>query len=219
MWRRIRTCGDSWRVRPEPQVSAGNISPHIAMLPTGSLIRCASLACALALGLAPALFASGAAQAAAPKPAKNISPDDPGLQEITPEAIAAVQADCRTRPYSMLLTIRNVKDAKGIFTIDVQPDDPARWLQKGSKIGRYRALPEKGEVQVCIPVEKAGSYALAIYQDKDVNFQMNKNFLGLPSEPYAVSRDPAMNFGMPDIEDSLVAVKGPLTPVRATLHN
>lgn len=186
------------------------------MLPTRSLIRCAALVCAFT----PALFASLPAPAAtAPKPAKNISPDDPGLKEITPEAIEAVQAECRTRPYSMLLTIRNIKDAKGIITIDVQPDDPARWLQKGSKIGRVRALPEKGQVDVCIPVEKAGSYGLALYQDKDVNFQMNKNFLGLPSEPYAVSRDPAMNFGLPDIEDSLVAVQGPLTPVRATLHN
>ncbi len=166
------------------------------------------------------MFASSTAHAAAgPKPAKNISPDDPGLKEITPDAIATVQADCRTRPYSMLVTLRNIKDPKGIVTIDVQPDDPSRWLQKDSKIGRYRALPEKNQIEVCIPVEKAGSYALAIYQDKDVNFQMNKNFLGLPSEPYAVSRDPAMNFGLPDIEDSLVAVKGPLTPVRATLHN
>ena len=33
------------------------------------------------------------------------------------------------------------------------------------------------------------------------------------------SRDPAMNFGPPDIEDSLVAVNGRLVPVRATLHN
>ena len=78
---------------------------------------------------------------------------------------------------------------------------------------------EKGEIQLCIPVEKPGSYGLAIYQDKDVNFNMNKNFLGLPSEPYAISRDPAMNFGPPDIEDSLVAVNGRLVPVRATLHN
>ncbi len=188
------------------------------MLPTRSLIRCAALVCAFT----PALFASlpaPAPAATAPKPAKNISPDDPGLKEITPEAIEAVQAECRARPYSMLLTVRSIKDAKGIITIDVQPDDPARWLQKGSKIGRVRALPEKGQVDVCIPVEKAGSYGLALYQDKDVNFQMNKNFLGLPSEPYAVSRDPAMNFGLPDIEDSLVVVNGPLTPVRATLHN
>jgi uncharacterized protein (DUF2141 family) len=164
-----------------------------------------------------ALFVAMASDASAA--AKGISATDPGLQEIKPEAIAAVQAECRERPYSMLLTIRNIKDAKGIITIDVHPDDPAIWLKKGSKIGRYRALPEKGQIELCIPVDKPGSYGLAIYQDKDINFNLNKNFLGLPSEPYAVSNDPAMNFSLPDIEDSLTVVNGPLTPVRATLHN
>jgi uncharacterized protein (DUF2141 family) len=142
-----------------------------------------------------------------------------GLDEITPEAIAAVQADCRARPYSLLATIRNIRDARGILTIDLHGDDPAIWLKKGSKLARVRARAAKGQIEVCVPVERPGSYALAVYQDKDVNFEMNRNFLGLPAEPYGVSNDPSMNFGLPNMKDSLVAVHGPLTPVRVSLHN
>ncbi len=144
---------------------------------------------------------------------------DPALDEVTPDAIAAVQEACRAAPYSMLLTIRNIKDAKGIITIDLQPDNPEIWLKKGSKIGRFRARPQKGQIEICVQVEKPGRYAAVLYQDKDINFELNKNFLGLPSEPYGVSNDPAMNFGPPNIKDSLVEVKGPLTSVRVTLHN
>ncbi len=142
-----------------------------------------------------------------------------GPDEIKPDAVAAAQAACRERPYSMLVTIRNIKDAKGIITLDVHGDDPTIWLKKGSKLARVRAFPVKGQIEVCVPVEKPGSYAVALYQDKDTNFEMNRNFLGLPSEPYGVSNDPPMNFGPPGIKDSLVSVAGPLTPARVTLHN
>ena len=142
-----------------------------------------------------------------------------GLDEIKPEAVAAVQAACREQPYSVLVTVRNIKDAKGIITIDLQGDDPTVWLKKGSKLARIRVLPVKGQVEACVPVEKPGFYALVLYQDKDTNFEMNRNFLGLPSEPYGVSNDPPMNFGPPNIKDSLVSVRGPLSPARVTLHN
>ncbi len=142
-----------------------------------------------------------------------------GLDEIRPEAIAAVQSACREAPYSMLVTIRNIKDAKGIITIDLQGDNPAIWLKKGSKLARFRARPEKGQIEVCIPVEKPGMYAAVLYQDKDINFELNRNFLGLPSEPYGVTNDPPMNFGPPGMKESLVAVRGPLTPAHVTLHN
>ena len=144
---------------------------------------------------------------------------DPGLDEIEPSAIEAVQAACRETPFSMLVTIRNIKDTRGIITLDLQSDDAAIWLKKGSKLGRFRARPQKGQIEVCIPVEKLGNYAVVLYQDRNINFELNKNFLGLPSEPYGVSNDPAMNFGPPNMKDSLVAVRGPRTPVRVTLHN
>jgi uncharacterized protein (DUF2141 family) len=142
-----------------------------------------------------------------------------GPEEIMPEAIAAVQAACREAPYSMRVTVRNIKDAKGIITVDVHNDDPALWLKKGGKLVRLRIRPEKGQVEFCAPVEKAGQYALAVYQDKDVNFEMNRNFLGLPAEPYGVSNDAPINFGPPKLKDALVTVNGPHTPVRITLHN
>jgi uncharacterized protein (DUF2141 family) len=148
-----------------------------------------------------------------------VDPNDPRLAEITPEAIAAIQNACREGPYSMLISVRNIKDPRGVITVDLHGDNPATWLKKGAKIGRFRVHAQKGEVEICIPLAKAGDYAVAVYQDKDLSFNMNKNFLGLPSEPYGVSNDPPMSFGPPNLKDSLVTVQGPLTPAKVTLHN
>jgi len=138
---------------------------------------------------------------------------------VTPEAMSQAQEECRTKPYSMLVTIRNVRDSKGIITVDLQGNNPAIFLKSGGRIGRVRVPAVKGGTQACLPVEHPGIYAVAIYQDKNVNFVLDKGFLGIPSEPYGVSNDPPIYFGPPKFADSAVEVHGPLTPVTITLRN
>jgi uncharacterized protein (DUF2141 family) len=140
-------------------------------------------------------------------------------EEIVPETMAAVQSACREQPFSLLVIVRKVRNDRGIITIDLHNDDPEKWLKKGSRIGRVRVPARPGDIEVCVPVPGQGRYAAALYHDRDTNFKLNKNFIGLPSEPYAVTRDPPINFGPPSLKDSLVDVTGPQTRVDATLHN
>jgi uncharacterized protein (DUF2141 family) len=134
--------------------------------------------------------------------AKNI---DGGPADVLPEAIAKAQAECRAQPYSMLITVRNIRDAKGFLTIDIHGDDPATFLKKGAKIGRVRVMAAKGETQACAPVPHAGLYGVGIYQDKNMNFSLDKGLLGIPAEPYGVSNDPPMRFGLPKFAESAVS--------------
>lgn len=148
--------------------------------------------------------------------AKNL---DGGPADVVPEAIAKAQAECRAQPYSMLITVRNIREAKGFLTMDIHGDDPATFLKKGTKIGRVRVWATKGETQACAPVPHPGLYGVGIYQDKNANFILDKGLFGIPAEPYGVSNDPPMHFGLPKFADSAVKVEGPLTPVTITLHN
>ena len=68
-----------------------------------------------------------------------------------------------------------------------------------------------------MPVAAPGTYAIAIYHDKNANRHFDKNFLGLPAEPYGVSNNPPINFGPPSLEDSAFKVEGPLTPMMIRL--
>jgi len=148
--------------------------------------------------------------------AKNI---DGGPADVTPEAMAKTQADCRAQPYSMLITVRNIRDAKGFFTIDLHGDNPATFLKTGAKIGRVRVPAAKGDIQACVPVPRPGTYGVGLYQDKNANFIFDKGLFGIPAEPYGVSNDPPIPLGPPKFKDSAVKVDHPLTPVTITLHN
>jgi len=47
-----------------------------------------------------------------------------------------------------------------------------------------------------------GEYALAIYHDENSNGELDKNFLGIPSEDYVFSNYATGSFGPPSFEDS-----------------
>jgi uncharacterized protein (DUF2141 family) len=51
---------------------------------------------------------------------------------------------------------------------------------------------------------KPGSYALSLYQDLNNNKKLDKNFLGIPSEPFGFSRNPKPLVGAPDFKDAVL---------------
>ena len=53
----------------------------------------------------------------------------------------------------------------------------------------------------------AGKYALAVFQDSNVDGKLNKNMFGVPKEPYGFSNNKYGNFGPPDFEDISFDVK------------
>ena len=56
-----------------------------------------------------------------------------------------------------------------------------------------------------------GDYGIAIFQDENKNGKMDKNFLGIPQEPYGFSNNMRVTFGPPSWDKSKFIVKGALT--------
>jgi uncharacterized protein (DUF2141 family) len=52
----------------------------------------------------------------------------------------------------------------------------------------------------------AGRYAVAVYQDLNRNGKFDKNFLGLPTEPYGFSKDARGSLGPPSFEAAAVDI-------------
>lgn len=50
-----------------------------------------------------------------------------------------------------------------------------------------------------------GKYAFAFFQDENDNFKLDKNLLGIPTEPYGFSKMPESKWRVPDFEE--VAIK------------
>ena len=54
---------------------------------------------------------------------------------------------------------------------------------------------------------KPGTYAAAVYQDENSDGELNTNFIGIPNEPAAFSKNKMGKMGPPDFEDVCFTVK------------
>ena len=140
---------------------------------------------------------------------------DPQSREGTPTPIIAVCDGNET--YSIALEVHNVRKSRGQITVDLHDDNPDGFLKRLGRIGRVRAPAEAEITNICIPIEHPGIYAIAIYHDKDMDGDFDKNFLGLPSEPYGISNDPAIFLSAPPHSAAAFEVLDLNTPVLATL--
>lgn len=53
-----------------------------------------------------------------------------------------------------------------------------------------------------------GQYAVAVYHDLDKNGELDRNWLGIPKEPYGFSNNASSKIGPPDYEDAIVEIDG-----------
>lgn len=125
---------------------------------------------------------------------------------------------CDGSAYSIQIHVRNIKNDRGQITVDLHGDDPAKFLKSGAKLARLRVPAVKGEMEICLPVEKPGIYALALYHDRNSDEKLDKTWIGLPSEPYGVSRDAPARGGPPKHKEAAFEVTGARTPMTVTLR-
>jgi uncharacterized protein (DUF2141 family) len=64
---------------------------------------------------------------------------------------------------------------------------------------------------------KSGEYAFAVFQDLNENGKLDKNWVGIPIEPYGFSNDPVIRFGPPSFNDCLLKLSRQ-TKVNIKLH-
>ncbi|GGE98456.1 DUF2141 domain-containing protein [Hymenobacter cavernae] len=75
-----------------------------------------------------------------------------------------------------------------------------------------------GQQQITLPVELAnGDWAVAITQDTNNNDKLDKNFLGIPTEPFAFSNNVRPKLSAPDFNECKFTVSGARTVVTIAL--
>ena len=63
-----------------------------------------------------------------------------------------------------------------------------------------------------------GNYAIAVLHDENNDRQANRNFLGLPTEGFGFSRNPAIGVSAPKFSDTAVSVAGENTTTQIQLR-
>lgn len=125
---------------------------------------------------------------------------------------------CIERANAIRVIVTNVRKSKGMITVDLHGDKPEEFLKKKKKLLRIRVPARKGRVEMCLPAPGPGVFAIALYHDVNGNKKFDKNFLGLPAEPYGVSNNPTIGLGAPKHKQARFTVGPNGTTVEIALH-
>lgn len=92
---------------------------------------------------------------------------------------------------TLTVTVDNITEDKGVLRIAIY--EAANWLENDpAKVLAGDALDvaeREGNEPVVVDLEvEPGEYAAVVYHDLNGNRVFDKNFLGVPKEPYAFSR-------------------------------
>ncbi|QGN55539.1 DUF2141 domain-containing protein [Novosphingobium sp. Gsoil 351] len=112
---------------------------------------------------------------------------------------AAAPAGCLGTPSDTWLnvSIEGLRNGEGLVNVAVYPDDPRQFLVKGGTIKNNRFNASAPVTRACVFVPKPGVYAIAVYHDQDASRKLNRSGLGLPTEGYGFSNNPATLAGLP----------------------
>ncbi|MBF9142549.1 DUF2141 domain-containing protein [Hymenobacter properus] len=81
---------------------------------------------------------------------------------------------------------------------------------KSGKWAFSKSVKPGGKSEFTLPVElPQGDWAVAITQDLNNNDKIDKNFLGIPTEPYAFSNNVRPTVAAPDFNECKFKVDGP----------
>jgi len=100
---------------------------------------------------------------------------------------------------TIIFKITGLRSEKGQVRIAVF-NSPDKWLEEPVYSGTIRV--DSQEVTWKINDVPYGDYGAAVFHDENSNGKMDKNFLGIPLEPYGFSNGVRVTFGPPKWESA-----------------
>ncbi|MBW4505267.1 MAG: DUF2141 domain-containing protein [Scytonematopsis contorta HA4267-MV1] len=73
-------------------------------------------------------------------------------------------------------------------------------------------------LQVTFENLQPGNYAITVMHDENRDGQLNRNFLGIPTEGFGFSRNPTIYFGAPKFDDTVFTVTETNTTTQINLN-
>jgi uncharacterized protein (DUF2141 family) len=85
-------------------------------------------------------------------------------------------------------------------------DDADGFPEPGAAAVTARVPATGSEVATALELPGAPRLAVAAYQDRDADGELDRNWLGVPTEPVGFSRGATIGFGPPSFDDAAVGV-------------
>jgi len=106
--------------------------------------------------------------------------------------------------YDLIVKVHNIKKIKGSLKYAVYNDDE-NFLKEAFAFGGTDIIDNT--IFFKVDGLKKGTYAVSIFHDENDNGELDANFMGIPSEPYAFSNNAKGMFGPPSFKDCRFELK------------
>lgn len=90
---------------------------------------------------------------------------------------------------TLILEVSNLSHESGRIWVGIY--DSGEYFmdrEKGKRV--YMHVRQKGDLKIHVPDMPLGEYAIAIFHDINDNGEMDRNVLGIPSEPFSFIKPP-----------------------------
>jgi uncharacterized protein (DUF2141 family) len=88
---------------------------------------------------------------------------------------------------TLLVTVNGVKANEGNLRLAVFDEAHRNEFSDGDYLLGVAVPATAEEMTVEISIDESGEYAIAVFQDLNENEKLDKNFVGIPKEPYGFS--------------------------------
>jgi uncharacterized protein (DUF2141 family) len=107
------------------------------------------------------------------------------------------------------ITVTNVPQSQGTIMLQILSDE-AEFNGDGSAIVSLMQRAQSGEMH-CAATLPDGEYAFRVMHDLNDNGELDSNFVGMPTEPWAFSNNAVGKFGPPQWSDVRFELRDDLT--------
>ena len=105
-----------------------------------------------------------------------------------------------TKTSELTLTINNIKNIEGTLEIGLF-NDGEHFLESGHAFRSVSVEVKSNSETIVIKDLPQGTYAISLYHDENSNGICDRNFVGIPKEPYAFSNNFRPKFSKPTFAD------------------
>jgi len=102
--------------------------------------------------------------------------------------------------HTLTVTVSNIKTMEGTLEIGIF-DSGHRFLEEGQALRSISIDVNNHTETFVVKNLPKGNYAVTLYHDENGNKECDRNFMGIPKEPYAFSNNYRPRFSAPTFED------------------
>jgi uncharacterized protein (DUF2141 family) len=112
--------------------------------------------------------------------------------------LCAISASSRAQ--SITVVVENVEVAEGQLMLQIMQGE-TEFAGTDEPVAAVMARAQTGAMHFSLGDLPGGDYAIRVMHDRNGNGELDSNFVGMPTEPWAFSNNASGNFGPPTWDD------------------